>query len=109
MFKYKAAAFILVTAIFMSGKIYAQDTVNSRQIITVNGTVTKIEPEGNIVNVQTDKWNMVFYIPVDSGLFRENHHIASIEIKQGDPVTIQYFTASFGKNNIVTLVDHKSE
>lgn len=109
MLKYKAIAFILLTAVFISAKAYCDEGINNKQIITVNGTVTKIDSEGSAISVQTDKWVMDFHIPVDAELLRGTHHMASIEIEQGDPVTIRYFISSSGKNDIISLVDHKSE
>jgi hypothetical protein len=55
-----------------------------------------------------DNGMMVFYIFSDSDLLRGTHYITSIEIGQGDPVTIQYDSSS-GKNNIIRLVDNKSD
>jgi hypothetical protein len=56
-----------------------------------------------------DNGIMVFYISLNSNLLRGTHHIALIEIEQGDPVTIQYDSSSTNKNNIICLVDNKSD
>ncbi len=51
---------------------------------------------------------MMFYISNNSGLFQGTHYITSVEIEQGDPVTIQYDSSSGDKNNIIRLVNNKS-
>ena len=52
---------------------------------------------------------MVFYISIGSNLLQGTHRIASVEIEQGDPVTIRYDSSSPDKNNIIRLVDNKSD
>jgi hypothetical protein len=49
---------------------------------------------------------MMFYIYTDSDLLQDEHHIASLEIEQGDPVTIQY-NSSPDKNTVVRLVNNR--
>ena len=51
---------------------------------------------------------MVFYITNNSNLLRETHLMASIEIEQGDPVIVQYDSSS-PKNNIISLMDNKTD
>ncbi len=57
----------------------------------------------------TDNGMMMFYISNDSDLLQGTHRITSVEIEQGDPVTIQYVSASGDKNNVIRLVDNKSD
>jgi hypothetical protein len=51
----------------------------------------------------------VFYFTFNSELLLGNRNMAIVEIEQGDPVTIQYVNSSPDKNNIIRLVDNKSD
>jgi hypothetical protein len=66
-----------------------------------------VGPENNVIDVQTDKGQEMFYISVESMLYRYNQHITSLEIYKDDPVTIQYTVSSSGKNVIIKLIDDK--
>jgi hypothetical protein len=116
MFKYKIILFISLTVILASGEGYCQEGILDKeiqgetkdlQINTIAGTVTYVDAESGVINVQTNMRQKVFHISVESNLYRNTLHIASIEIYQGDPVTIQYATSSSGKNIIIRLVDNK--
>ena len=118
MFKYKIIFFILLTLILASGNAYCQGGVLDKQIQgeikdlqtrTIAGAVTYLDTEGGVIHLQTDRGEKVFYISVESNLYRAAHHIASIEISKGDPLIIQYATSSAGKNIILKLVDNKPE
>ncbi len=100
MFKYKVIAFVLLTAVFMSGRAYCQEAR------AASGLVTDIDVEAGVINVQTENGNMMFYLLTESNLYRSNHHISSIEIEKNDPVKIRY-VSTYGKNDIVSLVDNK--
>jgi hypothetical protein len=52
-----------------------------------------------------DNGMMMFYILNDSNLLQGGHHITSVEIEAGDPVTVQYAVSD--KNNIIRLVDNR--
>ena len=103
MFKYKIIFFILLTAVLASGKAYCDP-----QISTVTGKVTYVGPENNVIDVRTNKGKEMFFISVESMLYRRNQHITSLEIYKGDPVTIQYTVSSSGKNIVIKLIDDKS-
>ncbi len=178
MFRNKIIAFILLIAIFVSGKAYCQEEIKNQQIRTIVGKITQIDIESGVIDVETggvakqafsdahlnadliweelikngyidsdgtiqaqfyelDKFSsmllpkkfnakkkliykifqkalidngvMVFYIAIDSDLLQGTHHIASVEIEKGDPVTIQYDNSSGDKNNIIRLVNNKSD
>jgi len=101
MSKFKIGALGLLMAIGITVTAYSQ------QVMTTSGTVTFVDIAGNIISVQTDAGTMVFDMTVQTDLFRYAHHMASIEIKKGDPVDIQYQISLTGRNNIVKLVDKK--
>jgi hypothetical protein len=109
MFKYKLITFILLTAVLIPAKAFCQEVIKDQQVRVIAGNVTYADPAGGIINVQTDKGNMVFYISVESYLYQHDRHMASIEIEQGDSVIIQYVRSSWGKNNILSLVDNNPE
>ena len=117
MFKYKIIFFILLTAVLASGKAYCQEGILDKeiqgktqdlQINTVAGKVAYVGPESNVIDVRTNKGQEMFFISPESMLYRHTHHIASLEIYKGDPVTIQYTVSSSGKNIIIKLIDNKS-
>ena len=117
MFKYRIISFILLIVVLTSGEAYCQQGILDKeiqgetkdlQISTVAGKVTYVGPESNVIDVQTDKGQEMFYISPESMLYRHTHHIASLEIYKGDPVTIQYTVSSSGKNIIIKLIDNKS-
>jgi len=107
MFKSKIVAFIFVAAVFVSGQAYCQLETQDQQVLTIAGTVTHVDAEGWVVNLQTDKGEMSFFLETESDLRRFDHHMASIEIEKGDPVTVQYVVSPTGQNNIIRLVDTK--
>jgi hypothetical protein len=117
MFKYRIISFILLTVVLVSGKAYCQQGILDKeiqgetkdlQISTIAGKVTYVGPESNVIDVQTDKGQEMFFISPESMLYRHTHHIASLEIYKGDPVTIQYTISSSGKNIIIKLIDNRS-
>ena len=107
MYKYKMVSFVLLTMVLISSQAYCQQATKERQVRTISGKVTEVDPEGWVVDVQTDNGKMTFYIEAESGLYRFTHHMASVEIEKGDKVTIQY-VYSLGKNSIIKLVDSTS-
>jgi len=116
MFKYKIVLSILLTLILASGNVYCQGGILDKQVQgeirdlqtrTIAGEVTYLDTEGGVIHLQTDRGEKIFYLSVESNLYRAAHHIASIEISKGDPLIIQYATSSSGKNIILKLVDNK--
>jgi hypothetical protein len=100
--------FILLTAVLTSAKAYCQQD-KDQQINTIAGTITFVDVPGDTISVETKEGTMVFGIAVESELFRFAHHMASIEIKKGDPVIVQYESSLFGKNTITRLVDERPD
>ena len=118
MFKYKIIFFILLTVVLASGEAYCQEAVVDKviqgetkdlQTSTITGTVTDVDKGSGLINVQTDMGQKVFYVSLESNLFRHTHRISSVEISKGDPVTIQYTVSSSGKNIIIGLADNKPD
>jgi hypothetical protein len=118
MLKKKNIIFILLTVILASSEAYCQEGILDKviqgetkdlQISTITGSITHVSTQSGVISVQTDMGQKVFYISVESNLYRHTHHIASIEIHKGDPVTIQYTISSSGKNIIIKLEDNKSD
>ncbi len=106
MSKFKVIALILLTAVFISARAYCQQITKDQVTSTVTGKVTYVDPETGVLNVQTELGNVVFYIAVESELFRVTKPMSSIEIAKDDPVIIKYISSS-GKNKIISLVDNK--
>jgi len=107
MFKYRVITFILLTVVFGAAKAHCLDEIKDQPARTVSGTVIYLDTAGDALSVKTDFGTMQFYLTVESVLYQSFHHIASIEILKGDPVTIQYASSSDGKNIITRLVDNR--
>jgi len=107
MFKHKVITYILLTAVLAPSGAYCQERVENQQMRTISGTITKIDTVGNIINVQTDTGEMAFSVSDHARIVRNTHDAGLLDIKEGDPVTIQYTSASLGKNSILRLVDNK--
>jgi hypothetical protein len=54
-----------------------------------------------------DNGIMTFEISLDSELLQDTHVIVSVEIEEGDPVTVHYISTSPDKNTIIRFVDNK--
>lgn len=86
---------------------YCQKDLESHQTNTVSGTVTETDYVGSTVNIKTDNGPMAFYVPTGVNIVLETRDITLTDIKQGDPVTIQYYTSSLSKNVVLSIVDNK--
>ena len=53
MFRNKLVTFILLTAVFVSGKAYCQQEIENQQMRTIVGKVIKIDVESGVINVGT--------------------------------------------------------
>lgn len=108
MFKYKVITLILFTVILISGEAYCQQVVKDQQVRTTFGKVVKVDVEGGVINVKIGNEIIAFNLSPEAVLKMSTHHISSLEIAQGDLVTIQYVKSS-DKYNIISLVDHRSD
>lgn len=106
MSKFRIILPLLVTALMVTAG-YCQEKLENHQTKTISGTVTETDYVGSTINVQTDEGQMAFFVPGDAKVVRETHDIGLMDIKQGRPVTIQYYTSSPGKNVVVSIVDNK--
>lgn len=104
--KYKVV-FSLLISVLMVTTGYCQEKLENHQTKTISGTVTETDYVGSTINVQTDQGQMAFFVPGNAKVVRETQDIGLMDIKQGRPVTIQYYTSSPGKNVIVSIVDNK--
>src|ERR1700690_2537423 len=95
--KYKIISFILLIVIFTSSEAYCQEGILDKEIqgktkdlqtSIIAGTVMYVDGVSGVINLITDMGQKVFYITVESKLYRDTHHITSIEIYKDDPVTI---------------------
>ena len=109
MAKHKSIVLILLMLVIPLAKTYGQEVMKGQAVSAISGKVIKVDPEGNVIHVKTDKGIILFNMAVESDLFRGHHHIASIEIEQDDPVVIDFYNSSTGKNVIVKLVDAGDE
>ena len=94
--------------LFASSNGYCQQVMNDQNLMVISGTVTKLDIESGIVNVQTDDGDMMFYFMPESELKMSTHLMSIIEFKEGDPVKISYLHHS-SKNEIISIVDNRPE
>lgn len=107
MCKYKVILILLVSAL-MGTAAYSQENLHSNQIKTVSGTVTKTDFVGNTITVLTnDQKQMAFFVPGNVIITQEAHDIGLMDIREGNPVTIQYDNSSTGQSIAVSIVDNK--
>ena len=105
--KYKIILPLLISA-FMVTAGYCQKDLENHHTSTISGVVTGTDFVGSTINVQTiDQQQMTFYVPTGADIVRETRDIGLMDIKQGHPVTIQYYTSSPGKNIVLSIVDNK--
>ncbi len=106
MLKTKAIAFALLMVTFIATFAYSQEKVENRQIITIVGTVTKVDSVSNIIVVKTDNGQMVLSVPDDIIVTQGTDEIWLEDILDNDPVTVQYYSPSPGKYVVVSIADN---
>jgi hypothetical protein len=107
MFKYKII-FPLLFVVFMATTGYGQKDLENHYTKTVSGQATGTDFVGNTISIMTtDQRPMTFYVPNGASITRETVDTGLMDIKQGHPVTIQYYTSSPGKDIVVSIVDNK--
>ena len=111
MLKHHIAVLIFLAGILMvslmNSKSGSQEIVENQNTRTIRGTVTTIDVVGGVMNVQTEKGPMAFSISDQTKKIQDTHDIGILDIKSGDPVSIQYESISPGKNMVISIVDNK--
>ena len=109
MFKSKTILFVLLASALMASLAYCQKKTETHQIMTISGPVMKVDSVGNIIEVKTNGGQMAFSVPDDASITGGTKKIGLMDIKQGDPVTIQYYSPSPGKFVAVSITyNHNS-
>jgi hypothetical protein len=106
MLKSKAIAFALLMVTFITTFAYSQEKVENRQIMTLVGTVIKVDFVGNAVVVKTDNGQMALSVPDDAVITQGAEDIGLEDLLDNDPVTVQYYIPSPGKYVVVTIADN---
>jgi len=80
----------------------------NRQTKTISGVVTKIDFVGNTISVLTDDQHQrSLYVAGNAIITSDTHDVGLMDIREGDPVTIQYDVSSPGKDMVDSIVDNK--
>jgi hypothetical protein len=108
MFKSKGIVFVLLALAFTASLAYCQEKVETRNIITIEGTAAKVDAVGNIIAVKTNEGQMAFSVPDDASITEGTKKIGLMDIQQGDPVTVQYYSPSPGKYVVVSITYNKN-
>jgi len=106
MYKYKIILSLLMSAFIVTAG-YCQKDLENHRTNTISGTVTEADFVGSTISVRTDQGQRVFSVPNGVTIVRDTHDIALMDIKEGHPVTIQYYTSSPGKDTVVSIVDNE--
>jgi len=100
--------FSLLFVVFLATAGYCQKDLDTHQTKTVSGDVTGTDFVGSTISIMTtDQRPMTLYVPNEASITRETVDTGLMDIKSGHPVTIQYYTASPGKDVVVSIVDNK--
>ena len=92
----RIVSFLLV--IFIAFPVYCKEKPGDFWIKTVGGTVTKVNSSGNTLTIRTvDQRNLTFIVNHSSVIMHEMTPIKLMDLKRGDPVSIQYDTFSPNK------------
>ena len=77
---------------------YAQERPVNVWSKTVSGTLTKVENSGNTITIRTvDQRNLIFTVPTNAVITHEMRRVKLMDLKKGDPVSVQYDTFSPNK------------
>ena len=93
---------------FMTNLAYCQEKAETRQIMTIVGSASKVDAVGNIIEVETTGGPMAFTVPTDASITEGTKKIGLMEIEASDPVTIQYYSPSPGKFVVISITCNKN-
>jgi hypothetical protein len=106
MFKHKSILFLLLT-IFIVAPAYCQGISENHLRKIINGTVINVDAVGNVITIRTeDQKQMAFLVSDKASVTKETHDVGLMDIRKTDPVTMQYYTSSPGKNTVTSIIDN---
>jgi len=108
MFKIKMVVLLLSILAFTASLAYCQEKVDTRRIMTIVGSASKVDAVGSIIEVETNGEQMAFTVPSDASITEGTKKIGLMEIEASDPVTIQYYSPSSGKFVVVSITCNKN-
>jgi hypothetical protein len=108
MFRKKMIIVALSALAFTAGFAYCQEKAETRDVITVEGTVDRVDAVGNIIVVNANAGQISFSVPDDASITGGTKKIGLMEIQQGDPVTLQYYSPSPGTYVVVSITNNKN-
>ena len=104
MFKSKMFVFVLLGLAFTASLAYCQGKTEARKLLTIIGTADKVDAVGNIIEVRINKGLiMAFSVPDDATITGDAKKIGLMDIKQGDQVTVQYYSPYPGQFIVVSI------
>jgi len=85
-----------------------QNPGSPKTIKTISGVVTKIDFVGNTISILSDdQHQMSFSVPENAIITQDTQDIGLMDIKESNPVTIQYDIASPGMDVVESIIDNK--
>ncbi|MDD5195868.1 MAG: hypothetical protein PHQ96_09395 [Candidatus Omnitrophica bacterium] len=102
----KVIVFVLLLLICLPAFAYDQEKVETRQIITISGTVTKVDFVGNLIVVKAGTEEIPISVPPNTVLYRGTEKIGLADLEESDFVTIEYYISSPGRYEAVSIVDN---
>lgn len=99
--------FILLTTLLTATPALCQYKTEEHRTETVAGTVSTVDSVGNIIGVRTAQGQMAFSVPDHVTMTRNTHVIGLMDIREGDPVTVQYYKSARATYVVETIIDNK--
>ncbi|MCX5712236.1 MAG: hypothetical protein NTY47_04075 [Candidatus Omnitrophica bacterium] len=103
MFKINLMGFILV--IMLAGFGYCQERV---QLERIDGNVADIDPVGDAIVVDTGSGQMTISVPDDVVVTRGLEKMGLMDLEQGEPVTVNYYSSAPGQYVAVSIQDNNN-
>jgi len=108
MFRNKIIVFTMLAVAFMITFAYCQERAENRQILTISGTLAKVDFVGSSIVVKAGNEQMALSVPDDVVITKGTEKLGIEDLEESDPVVIQYFSPSPGQYTATTIVDNNA-
>ena len=97
--------FLLLMVVGLATSAYSQQNPENQKIQEATGKVVKVDVQGGILDVNAFQGEMAFSVPKDAIITRETHSVTLSDVKQGDPVSVRYYTSSEAVYVAMSVID----
>ena len=101
--------FLLLISMAMTICAYSQQSPQDPGMQKVSGIVNSVDVQGGILNLNSDRGQMAFSVPDNAVITRETRPVKLGDVKQGDPVAIQYNTSSDAVYVVTSIIDSRPD